>query len=316
MVKFVIRRLLQMVVVLFGATFVLFSFLFIIPGNPIDTISGGKARDPVIVRELTRHYALDKPVYVQYWHYVSNVLRGNLGTSYKQGRPVSTILHHDLGRTVQLALVAIAIEIVIGILAGIVAAVSRYSWYDVLTTIATTFAVGVPVVVLGLLLQEGLAIKTAHLHGFWRFLRFPLIGRHGWKSFVLPGFTLAVIDLAFVTRLMRGTLLEVLRADYVRTARAKGLSERTVILKHALRNAVIPVLTYVGISFGTLLGGALITEQIFAWGGIGQELVGAIQIQDNPIIVAVTSYSVFVFVVLSLVVDLAYAAIDPRIRLE
>lgn len=315
--KFVIRRLLQMVLVLIGATMVLFSCLFILPGDPVATIGGSdRARDPAVIAELRQRYSLDKPLYVQYERYVVNVVKGNLGSSYKQGRPVSKILKHDLGRTVQLAVVAVLIEIALGIVAGIVAAVFRYSWYDVLSTVGTTLAVGIPVVVLGLVLQEVFAVKTAHLHGAWRWIRFPLFGRRGWKSFVLPGFTLAIIDLAFVTRLMRGTLLEVLRADYVRTARAKGLTERAVVLKHALRNAIIPVLTYVGISFGTLLGGALITEQVFAWGGLGQELVSAIQVQDNPIVVAIVSYSVLVFVVLSLVVDLAYAAIDPRIRLE
>lgn len=315
--KFVIRRLLQMVLVLAGTTIVLFMCLFILPGDPISTIGGSdRARDPAVIAELRHRYSLDKPLYVQYERYVTNVFKGNLGNSYKQGRPVAKILKHDLGRTVQLACVAILIEIAIGIVAGIVAAVFRYSWYDVLSTVGTTLAVGVPVVVLGLVLQEAFAIKTAHLHGVLRMFRFPLLGRHGWKSFVLPGVTLAIIDLAFVTRLMRGTMLEVLRADYVRTARAKGLSERVVILKHALRNAIIPVLTYVGISFGGLLGGALITEQVFAWGGLGQELVSAIQVQDNPIIVAIVSYSVLVFVFLSLVVDLSYAAIDPRIRLD
>jgi len=315
--KFVVRRVLQMVLVMIGATMILFACLFILPGDPIATIGGSdRARDPAVVAELQHRYSLDKPLPVQYERYVTNVFKGNLGNSYKQGRPVAKILKHDLGRTVQLAVVAVVIEIALGIVAGIVAAVFRFSWYDVASTVATTLAVGVPVVVLGLVLQEVFAIKTVHIHGFWRFVRFPLIGRHGWKSFVLPGFTLAIIDLAFVTRLMRGTLLEVLRADYVRTARAKGLTERAVVLKHALRNAIIPVLTYVGISFGSLLGGALITEQVFAWGGLGQELVSAIQVQDNPIVVAIVSYSVLVFVVLSLVVDLAYAAIDPRIRLE
>ncbi|GAC1306537.1 MAG: ABC transporter permease [Acidimicrobiales bacterium] len=315
--KFVIRRVLQMVLVLVGSTMVLFFCLFILPGDPVGTIGGGeKARDPAVVRELQHRYSLDKPLYVQYERYVTNVAKGDLGSSFKQGRPVMKILRHDIGRTVELAIVAVGLQILLGIVAGIIAAVFRYSWYDVLSTVGTTLAVGIPVVVLGLILQEVFAIKTAHLHGFWRFMRFPLFGRHGWKSFVLPGFTLAIVDLAFVTRLMRGTMLEVLRADYVRTARAKGLTERTVIFKHALRNAIIPVLTYVGISFGGLLGGALITEQVFAWGGIGQELVGAIQVQDNPIVVAIVTYSVLVFVVLSLLVDLAYAAIDPRIRLE
>ncbi|MDP9073501.1 MAG: ABC transporter permease [Actinomycetota bacterium] len=314
--KFVIRRLLQMILVLFGTTLVLFALLFIIPGDPVGTVGGGdKARDPAVRAELIHRYNLDKPLLTQYTTYVSKMARGDLGHSYHSQRPVRQILGHDIGRTIQLAFVAISIEIIIGLIVGILSAIFRYSFWDVLTTVATTFAVGVPVVVLGLILQEIFSIKTAHLHGFFRFLRFPPFGRHGWKSFVLPGFTLAVIDMAFVTRLMRGTLLEVLRTDYIRTARAKGLTERAVIMKHGLRNAVIPVLTYIGISFGGLLGGALVTEQVFAWGGIGSELVSAIQVQDNPIILAVTTYSVFIFVILSLVVDVAYAAIDPRIRL-
>ena len=314
--KFVLRRSIQMLFVLFGTTLVLFVCFFVIPGDPVGTVGGtDKARDPAVRAELVHRYNLDQPLIVQYERYMSNVARGDLGQSYKQQRPVRKILGHDLGRTVQLAVVAICIEIVIGLLVGILSALFQYSFWDVLTTVATTFAVGIPVVVLGLVLQEVFSIKTAHLHGFFRFLRFPPFGRHGWKSFVLPGFTLALVDLAFVTRLMRGTMLEVFRADYIRTARAKGLTERAVIAKHALRNAIIPVLTYVGISFGTLLGGALVTEQVFAWGGIGSELVSAIQLQDNPIILAVTTYSVFIFVLLSLVVDLAYAAIDPRIRL-
>jgi oligopeptide transport system permease protein len=204
---------------------------------------------------------------------------------------------------------AIVLEIVIGILAGIIAAVFRYSFLDVLVTLSTTLAIGVPTLVIGLALQNVFAINLGWL---------PLQGQSQGvgRSIILPALTLAAVETALVSRLMRGTMSEVMRADFIRTAYAKGLSKRVVILKHALRNSVIPVLTFLGISFGGLLGGALITETVFNWNGIGLALVGAIQSQDNPIVLGVVTYGVAVFVLVNLVVDVAYAFLDPRIRLE
>ncbi|HVF13326.1 MAG TPA: ABC transporter permease, partial [Acidimicrobiales bacterium] len=173
---------------------------------------------------------------------------------------------------------------------------------------STTLAIGFPTFVIGLALQQVFAINLDWL---------PLQGtRGGAQSIILPAVTLASIDAALVARLMRGSMLEVLRADYVRTATAKGLSKRVVIFKHALRNSIIPVLTYLGITFGTMLGGALITETIFNWDGVGLALVNAIQSQDNPIVLGVVTYGVAVFVVVNLLIDLSYAVLDPRIRLE
>jgi oligopeptide transport system permease protein len=194
-------------------------------------------------------------------------------------------------------------------MAGIIAAVFRYSFLDVLVTLSTTLAIGVPTLVIGLALQNVFAINLGWL---------PLQGQAQGvgRSIILPGLTLAAVETALVSRLMRGTMSEVMRADFIRTAYAKGLSKRVVILKHALRNSVIPVLTFLGISFGGLLGGALITETVFNWNGIGLALVGAIQSQDNPIVLGVVTYGVAVFVLVNLVVDVAYAFLDPRIRLE
>jgi oligopeptide transport system permease protein len=304
---YVVRRLLQMVLVLFGASLILFVALFVLPGDPIGTAAGDRTRDPAVRAVLEKRYSLDQPLPVQYARYVSRVMRGDLGESYRLRRPVNDILRDKFGATAQLAVAAILVEIAIGLSAGVIAAVFRYSFWDVLVTLATTLAIGVPTYVGGSILQGIFASKLG-----W----FPLGGRSGLPSVVLPALTLASVDAALVARLMRGAMLEVLRADYVRTATAKGLSKRTVILKHVLRNSVIPVVTYLGIAFGTLLGGALITEVIFNWNGIGSALATAIANQDNPIIVAVVTYGVGAFVVVNLVIDIAYAYLDPRIRLE
>ncbi|MEP7054917.1 MAG: ABC transporter permease [Actinomycetota bacterium] len=307
--KYIVRRLLQMGLVLFGASLVLFACLYILPGDPISTLGGGeKARDPATKALLMKRYNLDQPLAVQYTRYVTNVAKGDLGTSFRLRRPVNDIIKEKIWNTARLALAAILFTILIGISAGVIAAVLQYSFWDVLVTLTTTLAIGFPTFVIGLIFQYRFALR-------WHVL--PLSGHNGGlKSFLLPGLTLASVDAALVARLMRGTMLEVMRADYIRTATAKGLSKRVVILKHAMRNSIIPVVTYLGISFGTLLGGALITEVIFNWNGIGSTLVTAISTQDNPIVLGVSTYAVLIFVLVNLFVDVAYGFLDPRIRLE
>jgi oligopeptide transport system permease protein len=308
--KYVIRRLLQMMLVLFGASIILFVCLFVVPGDPIATSQGeGRQLDPATRAALERRYDLDKPLPQQYVSYLGRLSKGDLGESYVYRRSVNTILKEKLGNTAKLALAAIVLEIVLGIIAGVIAAVFRYSFLDVLVTLSTTVAIGVPTLVIGLALQNVFAINLGWL---------PLQGQSQGvgRSIILPALTLAAVETALVSRLMRGTMSEVMRADFIRTAYAKGLSKRVVILKHALRNSVIPVLTYLGISFGGLLGGALITETVYNWNGIGLALVGAIQSQDNPIVLGVVTYGLAVFVLVNLVVDVAYAFLDPRIRLE
>ena len=298
-----------MMLVLFGASIILFVCLFIVPGDPIATSQGdGRQLDPSTRMALERRYNLDRPLPQQYAAYVGRLAQGDLGESYVYRRSVNTILKEKLGNTTKLAIAAIIIEIIIGILAGIIAAVFRYSFLDVLVTLSTTFAIGIPTLIIGLALQNVFAINLKWL---------PLQGQTaGGRSLILPAITLAATETALVSRLMRGTMSEVMRSDFIRTAYAKGLSKRVVMLKHALRNSVIPVLTYLGISFGSLLGGALITETVFNWNGIGLALVGAIQSQDNPIVLGVVTYGVGIFVLVNLVVDVAYAFLDPRIRLE
>ncbi|MFI6346495.1 ABC transporter permease [Streptomyces sp. NPDC050560] len=305
--RYVVRRLGQLIIVVLGATLILFASLFVLPGDPVGQIAGSdKARDPAVIEQLHKEYGLDKPLVVQYGTYVGKLVKGDLGEDYTQRRPVTEILGPKIVNTAKLAVAAIIFDIIIGMFAGIVAAIKRYSVWDISVTFVTTLAIGVPSIVLGMIMQRIFVIQLD-----W----FPLIADGSFKSMILPAITLAIIDAALVAQLARSTMLEVIRADYVKTAVAKGLSRRTVLVRHILRNSVIPVITYLGISFGALLGGAIITETIFNWNGIGLALIQAIQQNNNPVIVGVVTISVAVFVVLNLIVDLLYAALDPRIRL-
>ncbi|MHB9859308.1 ABC transporter permease [Streptomyces sp. YIM S03343] len=305
--RYVVRRVGQLIIVVLGATMILFACLFVLPGDPVGQIAGSdKARDPAVIAQLHKQYGLDKPLVVQYGTYVGKLVTGDLGTDYTQGRPVTEILAPKLANTAKLAVAATVLDIIIGISVGVLAAMRRYSIWDVSATFLTTLAIGVPSIVLGMMMQRLFVIELD-----W----FPLIAGDDIKGIVLPAVTLAIIDAALVAQLARSTMLEVLRADYVKTAIAKGLSRRTVLLRHIMRNSIIPVVTYLGISFGSLLGGAIITETIFNWNGIGLALIQAIQQNNNPIIVGVVTIGVAVFVLLNLIVDLLYAALDPRIRL-
>jgi oligopeptide transport system permease protein len=311
MTKYVVRRFLQMLLTLFGVSVVLFVALFVIT-DPLSSF-GERQRDPATKAALEQQYGLDKPLVTQYVKWIGNVSHGDFGESIQRRRPVNDIIWSKVPNTAKLAVVALLIEIAIGLTAGLISAIFRYSFWDVLVTITTTFAIGLPSFVLGLTLQYLFGIR-------WNIVPYSGTSTGGWfridKHIILPAFTLAAIDAAVLARLMRGTMLEVMRADYVRTARAKGLSETAVMIKHAMRNAIVPVVTYIGVVFGTLLAGAVITETIFNWDGVGRALINAIYDEDNPVVLGIITYSVFVFVVLSLIVDLLYAVLDPRIRLE
>lgn len=297
-----------MLVVLTGASMVLFAVLFVVPGDPVGSLAGGqRARDPAVARTLSERYALDRPLPVQYVRYVSRLVRGDFGESFRLGRPVNAILGEGLRRTAQLAVAALVLLVLIGVSAGVISAVLRSSTLDLGTTLVTSVAIGFPTFVIGLVLQQVLGDQLG---------LFPTSGSEGplLRAVFLPALTLAAVDAAVVARLTRGSLLEVLGADFIRTARAKGLPERTVILKHALRNAAVPVLTYVGIAFGTLLGGAMVTELIFDWDGVGSALVTAIEANDNPVVLGAATWGVAVFVVVNLVVDVVCGLLDPRAR--
>jgi oligopeptide transport system permease protein len=308
--RFVARRVAQAVLVVVAATFLIFMATFAL-GDPFAS-SGEKAVPPAIQAADRARFGLDQPLPVQFGHYLANIVTLDFGVDFDQGRPVSQMLAETVPNTVRLALVAIVIDLLIGISAGIVAAVKRYSVWDTLVTVASTVGIGLPVFVIGILLVANVAG-----HG-----PFPPVPRSftvqvpWYREVLLPAVTLAAIDAAFIARLMRGSMLEVLRADYIRTARAKGLAERTVIGKHVLRNSLIPVVTYAGVSLGVLFGGAIITETIFQYNGVGYLLSRAIVNNNAPVLIAVVVFSVVAYVLLSLVVDILYAVLDPRIRLH
>lgn len=310
MASYILRRLLQIVYVFVGASTVLFLCLFVVPGDPLQSVEGERVEtlDPAARAQLAERYHLDESLPKQYVHYVSRLVQGDLGESYRQRRPVNDVLREKLGNTAKLAVAAILLETAIGIVAGTVAAVYRSSFPDVFVTVSTTVAIGVPVFVVALILQDVFAVRLRWL---------PLHGsREGLRSLVLPAVTLGAVHSAMVARLTRGSLLEVLGSDYVRTAAAKGLSPAAVIGKHALRNSLIPVLTYLGVGLGGLFGGVAIVEAVFNWDGIGLAMVTAISTQDNPVVLGIVTYAVVVFVVVNLLVDLACASLDPRIRLR
>lgn len=308
--KFVIRRLAQAILVVIAATLILFIGLFVL-GDPFAS-TGDKVVPPETQEILRAKFGMDQSLPMQYLTYLGNLATGDLGVDFNQRRPVSEIVGNAVPATVRLALVAIVIDILIGVIAGIIAAVWRYSFWDVLVTILTTLAIGIPSFVIGIWLRQTVSGE----------LIFPQVPRSfteiapWYTEVLLPAFTLAIIDAAFIARLMRGSMLEVLRADYIRTARAKGLGERSVIMKHAFRNSIIPVVTYVGISIGVLMGGALITETLFQYNGVGFTLFKAITQNNNPIIMAIVTFAVLIYVFLSMIVDILYAYLDPRIRLS
>lgn len=306
--RYVVRRLLQIIPVFIGTTFLIFFMVFSLPGDPIRALSGDRPFPPSVVAELRDRYNLDDPFIVQYGKYMANLAQGDFGTSFR-GREVREIMAQAWPVTVKLALTAFVFEIVIGLLAGVLAGLRRGSFLDNLVLISTTIIVSIPVFVLGFMAQLTLGVK---------FAIFPIAGvQEGWpKSYLLPGLVLGAISLAYLARLTRTSLVENLRADYVRTAIAKGLPRSRVVGRHTLRNSLIPVVTLLGVDLGTLMGGAIITEGIFNVPGIGREVFRAVRAQEGTVVVGITTLLVLVYLFANLVVDVLYGLLDPRIRYE
>lgn len=308
MLYFIIRRILQIIPVIIGVTLILFTLMYIIPEDPAKLILE-KGATPEALQNLREKMGIDKPVYVQYWRYIKKLAKGDLGTSYRYRRSVNSILADHYPNSIKLALAAIIIEIIIGIFAGIVSAVKKYSLWDVLVTVSTTIAVCIPVYWFGMMLQVAFGLKLGWL---------PMsgMGDGSIRYYILPAITLASVSTAFVARMTRSTMLEVLSNDYITTAYAKGLSTNMVIGKHALKNALIPVVTLIGMDLGTLMGGAILTETVFNWPGVGRTIYLAILQRDAPVVIGGTIILVMIFVVMNLIVDIIYALLDPRIRYE
>lgn len=319
MLQYIFRRILQFVPVFFGVTLILFLVANYMPGaDPIQMRIGERSIDPALKARIVAQYGLDKPWYVQYGNYIVNLSKGDLGTSIYNGRPVATIFAETYPFTIRLALAAILIEILFGIAAGIISAVKQYSIWDVLVTLTTSILVSLPVFWLGLILQYvfGIWLKNATGGAFY----LPISGASGplfpdWVYLILPGVTLASVSTAYAARIMRSQLLEVNGQDYIRTARAKGLSGRQVLFGHALKNALIPVVTFIGLDFGAMFAGAVLTETVFNWPGVGFTIARAIFQRDFPVVFGGVTVILLAVMTINLLVDISYAFLDPRIRL-
>ncbi|MCI1665124.1 MAG: ABC transporter permease [Atopobiaceae bacterium] len=334
MVKYIIKRVLQFIPVFLGVTIILFVVKTVVPGDPIKLIAGDKALTPEVELQLRaandmietddngaiiyddEGNTIATPIWKQYIHYMSGLLHGDLGTSYTRKQAVTDIFAQKYPYTIKLAIVAIIIEAVVGIGAGMVSAIKRYSFWDVLVTLITSLLVAMPAFWLGMLLQLFFGVWMKDWTGGAFYL--PISGASGefqdWVYYILPAVTLAAVSTAYAARIMRSQLLEVMNQDYIRTAKAKGLSRHDVIVHHALKNALIPVVTYIGIDFGGMLSGAILTETVFNWPGVGYEIYRAITQRDWPIVMGGVTLVVIVVLVINLIVDISYAFLDPRIR--
>ncbi len=306
MTAFVIRRLLMLVPILWGVATIVFILMFLVPGDPARLLMGQHG-DEETLASIRRELGLDRPMHVQYIRFLGRLAKGDLGESYRQRRPVSEIIRERFPATLELAAVSMALAIVFGIAAGILAAVFRNTALDWAVMILSLTGISLPVFWLGMML---ILVFAATLG--W----FPVggYGGGGLRHLALPAVSLAAVSTGYIARMMRSSMLEVISRDYVRTARAKGLGERTVILRHALRNALIPVITLIGLNFAGLLGGAVATETVFAWPGLGRATVDAIRTRDFPVVAGSVLFLAVVFVIINLLVDLSYGWLDPRIH--
>lgn len=304
MYKYVLKRLLMLIPVILGVSFLVFFIMSLAPGDPARTILGETA--PIeSVMALREELGLNDPVIVRYVNYMADLLHGDLGESYKTGQPVISEILSRFPATLTLAFWGMLFAVVLSIPIGIISATKQYSIMDRVSMVFALLGVATPNFWLGLMLIIGFSLNLK-----W----FPSGGNDGWRSLVLPVITLGTGCMASITRITRSSMLEVIRQDYIRTAKAKGVNKKAVIYKHALKNALIPVVTVVGLQFGSLLGGAVLTESVFSWPGVGTFLVNSIKAQDTPAVLGCVIVFCICFSIVNLVVDILYAYIDPRIK--
>jgi len=334
MLRFVVRRLLLLVPILLGLSILVFGWIHLLPGSPAEALLGERAT-PQAVAQIRRQYGLGKPLYVQYWRYLDTTVHGNLGTSIASTRTVTFEIGHRFPATVELALAAMLLAVVVGVPLGFLAAKRYGSWFDNASLVASLVGISIPIFFLGLILKYIFAVRLHWLPSIGRedvlairshptnfyILDAILNGDAGalWdtiKHLLLPAIALGSIPLAIVARITRAAVLDVQNEDYVRTARAKGLPPHEVDSRHVLRNALLPITTIIGLQTGLLLSGAVLTETVFAWPGVGSWLKDAIFDRDYPVLQGGILFLAIVFVVVNLIVDVLYAVINPRIRLS
>lgn len=328
MAGFILRRLAQLLFTLWGGATVLFFLFFLLPENPAETLAGSQNRapDPVVVANIEKAYGLDKPIIVQYGKYLGRIARLDFGKSYKSKESVNDIIRDRLPNSLRLAVYAITIEAVVGISFGVISARRRNSAADIMTTVAAVVISAIPVFLLAYLLKQVTGVY-AFQHHWPEWARLPAIGigpdewvlgilpsKAQFQYVLQPSLILASVSTAVIARLMRTTFLETANADHVRTARAKGLEEGQVVRRHIMRNALIPVVTYLGIDFGTLAGAAILTETVFNWPGLGSKIAQAAQAGDLPVVLGLSLVVILIYGLANLAVDVSYGWLDPRIR--
>ncbi|MFY0542851.1 nickel ABC transporter permease [Brevibacillus sp. H7] len=306
MLVFIIRRTIQMIPVLLGVTLVVFLIMQMVPGDPAVLLAGEGATEEKI-QEVRHQLGLDKPLAIQYFNYVKDVVQGDFGDSIRTNRPVINEIMTRLPITIELAFASIVVTIVLGLIAGVVSATKQYSVSDITLMIVALLGVSLPNFWLGLMLILYFSVKL-HI--------FPVAGWGTFMHVVLPALTLGTAGAAIVARMTRSTMLDVVRQDYIRTARAKGVKERVIVYKHALKNAMIPVVTVVGLQFGALLGGTVLTESVFAINGLGRLIVDAIRMRDLPLVQGSVLVVSIIFVLVNLGVDILYRLLNKRIELN
>ncbi|MGZ4397795.1 MAG: ABC transporter permease [Gaiellaceae bacterium] len=334
MLRFVVRRLLLLIPILFGLSVLVFAWIRALPGSPAQALLGERAT-PQLIAQIRHQYGLDKPLPVQYWAYMKTILGGDFGSSIVSYRPVTYEFGHRFPATVELAVGAMIFAVLIGVPLGFMAAKKYGSVFDQVSLIGSLIGISIPIFFLGLILKYIFAVRLHWLPSVGReditairshptnlFLLDAIIERDPgalWdtiKHLILPSVALGSIPLAIVVRITRASVLDVQHEDYVRTARAKGLPPRQVDRRHVLRNALLPISTIIGLQTGLLLSGAVLTETVFAWPGVGSWLTGAIFNRDYPVLQAGILFLAIVFVLVNLLVDISYAIINPRIRLS
>ena len=296
----------MLIPVLLGVSFIVFSILSFTPGDPVEMRLGDNYSEEAY-QAMKEEMGLNDPFLLRYVKYIGNAVRGDFGNSYRTSQPVLNELAARLPNTILLSAAAMLFAVLLGIPLGVISATHQYSAVDNISMIGALFGVSMPNFWLGLML---IVIFAAGLR--W----FPSSGFEDWASIVPPAVTLSVNSLAMITRMTRSSMLETIRQDYIRTARAKGLKEGVIVIKHALRNAMIPIVTTVGLQFGFSLGGAVLVETVFAWPGIGRLLVECIKLKDTPVVVACVLVLATMFTVINLCIDVLYAFLDPRIRAQ
>lgn len=306
MVWYTTRRVLQLIPVFFGATLLLYFMVYALPGDPTAAMGGGRVLTPAVREQLREQYHLNDGFFEQYWIYIKGVFTGDFGTSFS-GRPVSEVMAQAFPITIRLALLALLFEAIFGIGLGVIAGIRKGTWFDGTLLVISLIVIAVPIFVIGFIAQFLLGVK-------WGIAPATVGSKGDLKHLWLPALVLASVSFAYILRLTRSAVAESLTADHVRTATAKGLTRPRVITVHVLRNAMIPVITYLGMDLGALMAGAIVTEGIFNINGIGSTVYRSVTIGEAPTVVSIVTVLVIIFLVSNLLIDLLYALIDPRIR--